>query len=511
MPFDPTTAKPVSSVFDPTTAKPVDEPQSFAGNVLSGAGKTVASIPGDIAEKFTEGGKTGLEGLSDIKESVTGGLNPDVAKGKFFLGAVKLAGGGFAQILSPISGTVKAIAADPISAPIPPGVIHDTVNGVVQIVGDVTGPQAAASALTKIATFLPKLSDSVKALMSEGVRLTPGHMGGRVVKGLEDRLTSTPVAGEFIDNAQRRAVEDFNRATVNKSIKTIGGQTAGEDVKAGTDLISFAQREHGRMWDQVEKSLTWTLDKPLATSLQTAVLRDIRMTGADQARLDEIVGDVMQRLKAPGADASVFKGIRSDIDRIAGDYIKKDEISERTLGYKLQGLVDDMWASLERQNPQQAGPLRDLRLGWAMFKRAEGASVRRKTAGGVFMPSDLLQDIGKNSTQSAFARGDGLLQKWAQDGQNVLPQLYGRSGTAERNLWIALTGVAAMDPAMVKEVAGGIAAGSALYSRPSVSGINALVKGAPSAGRTATDLLSRSGPAAAGADILSQGDVPQAP
>lgn len=465
-------------------------PQSFVSQVT----EPLRKLPGDIAEKFGEGREMARSGIQDIE---SGGV------GNIVKGAGKAALGGFEEAVSPLTGATRAFGSRPVERAIP-GEAGKFIGGAVETAESFGLPSTASKALEAGSKALPSLSKSVKMLMDEGVRLTPGHMGGRATKVAEDALSSTPIAGSFIDSAQRRALEDFNRATINKSIRAAGGKEASQDVKAGTDLIAYAQKEHGRMWDAVERQLQWRLDQPLAQSLQQSVVRDIRMTQADQSRLDEIVGDVMNRVSSPQATAATFKGLRSDLSRIANDYITRDTNSEQVLGHKIRDVVDEMWGSLERQNPQHAQKLQDLRLGWAMYQRAEGAAFRRKTAGSVFTPSDLLQDIGKNTTRSAFTRGDGLLREWAQAGQEVLPQTINRSGTAERSMWGALGGAAILEPEAAKLLAGGLVAGAAGFSRPSVEAVNALVKGGPRFGRSAMDVLSRGGPATGAADILSQ-------
>ncbi len=58
----------------------------------------------------------------------------------------------------------------------------------------------------------PTISKYAKALMDEGVRLTPGQILGGTAQKMEDKVTSIPFLGDMIANARIRGLQDFNKA-----------------------------------------------------------------------------------------------------------------------------------------------------------------------------------------------------------------------------------------------------------------------------------------------------------
>jgi hypothetical protein len=88
--------------------------------------------------------------------------------------------------------------------------------------------------------------------------------------------------------------------------------------------------------------------------------------------------------------------------------------------------------TLERSSPAVAKELRDLNTAWAAFARVRRAAVNRPASGGVFTPADLLRAEKHAADERVFARGDGLLQEIAHDGQQVLANKVPDSGTARR-------------------------------------------------------------------------------
>jgi len=89
-------------------------------------------------------------------------------------------------------------------------------------------------------------------------------------------------------------------------------------------------------------------------------------------------------------------------------------------------------ANLERSSPAVAKELHDLNTACAAFARVRRAAVNRPASGGVFTPADLLRAEKHAAGERVFARGDGLLQSIARDGQEVLASKVPDSGTARR-------------------------------------------------------------------------------
>jgi len=129
-----------------------------------------------------------------------------------------------------------------------------------------------------------------------------------------------------------------------------------------------------------------------------------------------------------------------------------------------------MRQNLERINPRYAGELRQINSGWAMYARIRDAAAQRRTSGGVFTPSDLLGAVKKGDrsvSKGSFARGDALMQDFAEAGQQVLPSKIPDSGTAGRSLASA-AGLGYLSP----KVLAGVAAASLPYNRAAMHGLS---------------------------------------
>lgn len=446
-------------------------------SLLSQAVKPITDIPGDIAGEFEAGAK-------DVKEGMES--SPSVG------GALKMASGAAQEAFSPITGAAKALVGDPLRAALPKGKASEIAAQTGEDVASMVGPGAVAKGVKAIGKALPGLSDSVKLLMNEGVNLTPGHMGGRAVKGAEDAVSSVPVAGSFVKSAQSRMFEDFNRAVVNRALKLVGSEVP-KSVEAGRPMIAFAQKEIGKKYDELLPKLKWDFDTQLNSDIAALQVPSAVVPEAQQRQFGAVVDDVLDRMtRTPGAlTGRDFKEIETNLSYLTRTYGKSPNPGDVEFSHLVDDLNGALRSSLERANPTRKDEIANLNTAWATFKRAEGASVRRGTSGGIFTPADLLADIKKSTSQSIFARGDATLQDLAEAGQEVLPQSIPNSGTIDRGLWAgALSGGYMMRP----EWAAGAAAATAPYTKIGQAGVNALVRGAPRAGDAALDALSRTGP-----------------
>ena len=98
---------------------------------------------------------------------------------------------------------------------------------------------------------------------------------------------------------------------------------------------------------------------------------------------------------------------------------------------------------IDHSRAQYRSKLRNINKSYAMFTRLQDAAAARKLGGGEITPSDLLGAVKKGDRtirKGSFARGDALLQQFAQDGQRVLGSKVSDSGTTERTLANRLLG-----------------------------------------------------------------------
>lgn len=471
------------------------------------AAETVKSVPGAIGSEFMEGAKLGSEGLTQGAATLKSMGNPwnPLNQAKMLPSALKTVAGGLQELASPITGTAKALVGDPIRAQAPNNFAMQLLGNTSELLASMFGPGIASKMGTELGKFLPQLTKSAKLLMDEGVDLTMGHMAnresatGKIIKGGEDKAASFPFFGGVVRTAQERMIGDFNKAVVNRSLRLIGDKVPA-DVKAGPELMAYGQRAIGSRYNALMPQLVWGMDAQLDADLTRLVQRNPMVPEAQQNQFNAIVADIRGRMSVSPPTSKLFKEIESEVTRLARDNMNSDLAMEKQFGKLLDNLNGTLRQSLARVNPIHAQELETLNSAWAMFKRAEGAATRRKASGQRFMPSDLLQEISSETSQSAFARGDGLLQDLAQAGQDVLPQETPNSGTLDRWAWWGLmSGASPISP----HAAVGMLAGTAPYTRPGQRAINTLVRSKPFAS-TNRAIGQSGGPFAGIADLLSQ-------
>lgn len=332
--------------------------------------------------------------------------------------------------------------------------------------------------------------NEARDLAQAGVRMTPGQvlsgapMIGRVFKGLEDAATSIPLLGSFISSGRTRSIESFNRAVANQVLEPIG-ETVGRGIAAGHDMVSEVESRLGNRYNTLLPNLQFVPDAQLAADIRTIVNRDVAVLPQQQA--NQFLSIMRSRLGTPARsgvmDGQLYKTVESELRNIAKNYGKSSDAAQRDLGGAIGNVLTAMRDNLERSNPRYADELRQLNTGWAMYARMRAAAARRATSEGVFTPNDLLSAIKAQDSsvgKGAFARGDALMQTFAEAGQAVLPSKLPSSGTSERLAAMGAIGAGSWwlgHPVLAL----GAAAAAAPYTRPGMWATGRAALGRPPA------------------------------
>jgi hypothetical protein len=303
------------------------------------------------------------------------------------------------------------------------------------VVGGLAG--GAGGAIGKVITGAPlvKPTEQTQRLMSQGVVPTVGQNAAsstskmaQALGRVEERASSLPIAGDFITASRRRALEEFNRAALNKAapagekVTQIGKEGAEEALtKAGQ---AFEDVYRGAMVgpsDELAAALTAAKDKPAAGLSEEAVKKYDRI-------IDRFVN---QRLK-PDMDAGlVKKTIESDLGKEARNFKFSTNSDDKALGDALFAARDAIRDVMNKAvGAEKAGKLAGINKSYAAGKAVEKASDRAAAQGGVFTPYQLQR-----------AANGGPLTGLADDAQAVLASRVPNSGTADRTLQaLAATG-----------------------------------------------------------------------
>lgn len=316
----------------------------------------------------------------------------------------------------------------------------------------------------------PKAStdSSLQLLRDSGVNPTLGQTLGGRWNAVEEKLQSVPLMGDAISLARGRALEQFNRAAINRATNPIGervesvGQTgvkeAGDKVSAAYD--STLSRIGGVKFDQQFvndlgqlRNMTSNLTAPMST------------------KFDRTLQQVLSGRTSPanGMTADTFKKVDSEIGNLAGKYQKSQVASESELGDAYKQLQSLMRDQMRRSNPSLSGDLRNADAAYANLVRVEGAAKAGKNADGLFTPAQLngaIQAADNSTRKRAVARGTSLMQDLANSGQKVLGNKVPNSFTADRMLLGGGgLGMYAVNPAIPASLLGGAAMYSPLMQR----------------------------------------------
>lgn len=481
-----------------------DVPGKAMSNLLPSA-KNFAS---NMAQPFihpldTMGSIADLAGGALQKAGVisgTEGIPTADAVGKFFADRY----GGVENLKHTLANDPVGAAAD-LSAILTGGeTALARVPGVVGKVGEVAGTAGRAANPLAVAGNVVKGAGSLigreslperQALADAGVMMTPGQMKGGVGKSIEDAATSVPILGDFINAGRRNSVESFNQAVMNQALEPIG-ESLSRGNKAGHDAVAEVATKLGDAYDNLLPNLTYIPDIQYANDIRRVLSRDVSILPAPIA--DQFRSIYSNRIGPPAPmDGKMFKSVESELTAIANQYRSSADGAQRGLATAVDNTVNAMRRNLERSNPANAAELGKINSGWAMYSRIRDAASRRATIGGVFMPSDLLNAIrrgDKSAGKGSFARGDALMQDFAEAGQKVLPSTLPDSGTPKR---LAAMGAAGAGSYLLHSphiVAAGAAA-AAPYTGPGMAILNRLA--APrTTGRSALPSIAGIGTAA---------------
>jgi len=377
------------------------------------------------------------------------------------------------------------------------GNIADRGDGAAMgaLVGAGTGVigQAGADRLARLGVnAAARPASAARRLSREGVDLTPGQMlastpgVGGMIRSLEEGASSIPFVGSPIAGARQQSVETFNRAAINRALAPIGSQLP-KGTNAGYEAVENAQRQLGQAYEDVLPRVTARIDDDFDIDL--SALNDRAQAELTEPLARQFDNIIQQRVFRNIPDDEViqganFKTIESELGALSREYRTALDPQNRALSRLLDDTQDVVRDLVARQNPAEAGRIRNINRGYANLVRVEQAagSTASQATEGVFSPTQLGVASARGAGRSANAREGALMQDLAVAGRNIIPSRVGDSGTATRG---AITGLVAGGAAGVP-LAGTLAipviATSVLYSRPAQAALNAVYRATDSRG-----------------------------
>jgi hypothetical protein len=372
--------------------------------------------------------------------------------------------------------------------------------------GALTG--GAFGALGRVVSPKASTNPDVQALMDAGVTPTPGQiLGGRAAQ-FEEKLGSVPVVGGMVQNARARAMEDFNRAAINKALEPIG-EALDKGTPVGREAIGQAIDTVNGAYARLLPSLTVKVDQTFAQGLGSLATMARDLPADRAAQFGKILENQVLGKFNPQTGimtGETMKSVESELGRLASSYRNSPVGDERLLGSAIQELQSTLRGLVQRSNPEAAGTLAATNQAYATLLRVQDAAAKVGSPNGAFTPAALTSSVKKFDSSfrdRAFARGDALLQDFAEAGKNVLGNKVPDSGTAGRMLVGGGIPAAAMYAYNNPLAAGAIGAGAGLGMLPYTAAGQRLAAGLLASREPGAGLLSEAirsaGPLAAGA------------
>lgn len=347
----------------------------------------------------------------------------------------------------------------------------------------------------------PNTTPAVGTLMNAGVTPTPGQILGGVFNRLEEAAQSIPFVGDAIKAARSRAVDDLNRAAINRALTPIG-ESLDSGTPLGREAISEMHDKITANYDRLVPQLSVQADPQFVQGIRGPVMQArARLSDPAQEQLDRILkNDIFNKFdpNSGGMTGEDFKVADSELKRQIRSYANSSVASDRDVGRALSEVHSQMSDLLKRSNPARVPELNAADEAYANAVRVEGAAAKPGGDQGVFTPAQLLQSIRQTDPtlrKGAFARGQALMQDLGDAGKAVLGNKVPDSGTMLRAMVAGPTGLAglaglyAVNPLAAAGAAGTAATAMGAYTRPGVNTLATLLARRPASAPAVARLM----------------------
>ena len=324
--------------------------------------------------------------------------------------------------------------------------------------------QGITKALARIAK--PEVAPAARSIIDDGGTLTPGEILGGTTKRFEDAATSIPVLGDAIKSAQKGSLEDFNRSTINKALRSIGAKL-DDSVPAGREAIAEADGLVAKEYERILSGMDVRLDDQFVQEINSLAGLVNELPDTQRKQFARLIND---HIRAPFSNENqlllgkTFKESDSALRTLYKKYQKSPDLSTEKLGDALRTAHQSLLNLGRRQYPQAAEALSRADKAYAAMFRVSEAANYAGAKEGVFTPSHLLNAIKRNTSKKSFARGGGFDQKAVEQAKEMLSQTVPDSGTTTRALFNlgVLGGGGALNPLIPT----GLLGGAGLYTTP---------------------------------------------
>lgn len=406
-------------ILSPEIANKID----VAGNRMLGLPRTeevLGQLNDLIKDKASQGIKPGVMG------NIAGGAIATAP----LLGVTKnplMAGAGGAALSTRNPTNPASVAMDA------------GLGGILGKAGDVAGRVAGS-------VIAPRIRSAVQTLLDNKVELTPGQIVGGLPHRMEDATRSIYGVGDMVIGAQARAQKSFVTGAVQQSLDDIGVKLPMV-LEPGHAQVEFAQKALSDAYNAVLPTVKAQMDPTFAHNL-VGLRQMAQQMPPDQQHVFEayVQGDLKRAFSQNGTvTGETFKDLESNL----GQKIRRLRSSggstshDQDLADAFSELQMELRDLVARNDPAAAKTIGAINSGYAKLVRVEKAASG--AVDGVFTPDALRRatiSLDSSTRNKAAARGDALMQDYANSAASVMKNTIPDSGTPARALATGAAGAA---------------------------------------------------------------------
>lgn len=444
---------------------PIDtgiEVPGAAGRMLTGAGQMMMNRYRGAQQLLGLGGPE-LQSTIDEQARLDRPLNENAAAGVGRVAgdvAMTLPLGGAAKTfmgatgLGALSGATEALTSE-----------QEGQRRGRALVGAITGGGLQQGAHIASKMINPNLHPEMREALRQGMRPTAANLvDSNPVSFGEYFARQVPGVGVPVIEAEKDAIESFNRVTLNRVLGLIGKPVKKiDDLPVGTEGVNLVSQKVQNAYDEILGRIGKVdVDRTALNNIYDIVSRaSSQLPRASARRLQEIVGHELRaglprvgqrggRLAIrpiSGMSADDLKGIDSRIGHKARQFGRGANAEDPDIAAALREVRNELWEGVKRSHPKERDALKAADLARARLARIEKAAAKATQSNtddpGVFTPKELLaatasMESGRDG--SRMGRGLALDQGFAEAAQKLIQ----RPGKRTPNLLSALAAVGAV-------------------------------------------------------------------
>lgn len=407
--------------------KPVSQSLGFMEGLLPVAEKLAPYSPANLIPGFREANARALvhgkARIAEREKTQTAGKLGEFAGNVLTTAAIP---GGPAKAAAPfvqggLTGALLSKGSNPAE------VVRDAVYGAI-------GNKVGGAVVGGLGKTISGVTGDALKLANKGVPLTLGQMAGGGLRKLEDSLTSVPVVGDAIRNAQRRGIDATQRAAYNDTLAHVD-EALPEQVDLGHEAHNYTKQRLGDLYDEVLQPLTIQRDTPLSQAM-TAAKAKLAKIGDPKIRTDALnvlKTEVSSRFDRAGRMVGEdIKAAQSEL----GSHIN-DRMQGNTWERKAADALGEVKSAIEdlvgRTDPAAGEQLAKINTAYSFFKPLQTATAKAAVKdGGRFTVNQFAQGVTKGKGASTVAGGKAPHQDLATAASRILPSTVPDSGSAGR-------------------------------------------------------------------------------